>query len=1001
MKKSVIAKSSKGIMSKEYIQDFNETTELLYVCRYIKHQKDNHLDEITIKLMNDYQTLQGSKEAKKIEKTFHLKPIKVAKLLFNWFDTKDQDMLGNAFKLSRIDSNIGDYNFAAKNYLLLASKVLLNDPEKSKSLFDDELESIKESSKHKRGSYFFIANKIEHIKKINDPKNINNESQKTLKVLDEIDPSFSFKAEDLVILNNDLIKTDNSNSIYLFLIDRLYENHFSLEDTNIIWGHYIKNLKDKAEVENEFLRVARHYLQTMIFYKVVSSHNELKKKFHEYNGSKENKLKSVLNFSNYYFKDWGETLERAKNIQNFIQTHFYHGNNSTKEYINLCNSIEVLDENIKIFSVWPLMMYFSYQFKNENTSKISNFLNTEFSIDGRELIRMFNETESAWIPLTADNKPISTLKTIYSLSYLFSMGLLNNSGNEQDQSADFFISFVKKLTITMRNDLSEHISKFNKLVTRPEMNKYLNACDAFINMDKNREPIKVELSLTDLDKTLFIGTENAGIGSAFLKFYQSSQNTQDFLVSNQLIKFLKEINSLHNFINHVIKITNQIYETTLEQKVIAGLISKQEQQERLKKINSTVNELTNNTTKLRREFEKGVFKLYSDLDRCMVDFLSLENSLRHHVLDKIKPYFKNIYKLLNNTSPDENNIIPINGPEGYRGFDSMISNNSYNMHKIDIMIKIGEILKNTSSIKYNGKDILIAPSITPPSNFYNLEIIKRPKSSDIKPINNEDNYHEFENQIFLTMLTWSSANGEKFINWFGETYDLDKIIQKIELSRELLKASYYHSYNGIKSISPNSIIQALIRVSDYLNISNKDMTLLQLFNQESKHNIDQIRQLFYKNNTLIPYTENYFLTLKDELIPKTYLGIGQGTIMETIHFYKSQRDLDKFFFNIDKTVSEGIKEAYQDTANIKMKTIKDFMRACEKYQDTVIVSSHYLDSDFKNFDSQERIYNPEVFEDNINSIRKTFYEETGCFYNKTSTDINNYFKINIDTCEKL
>ena len=77
------------------------------------------------------------------------------------------------------------------------------------------------------------------------------------------------------------------------------------------------------------------------------------------------------------------------------------------------------------------------------------------------------------------------------------------------------------------------------------------------------------------------------------------------------------------------------------------------------------------------------------------------------------------------------------------------------------------------------------------------------------------------------------------------------------------------------------------------------------------------------------------------------------------------------------------------------------MRACEKYQDTVIVSSHYLDSDFKNFDSQERIYNPEVFEDNINSIRKTFYEETGCFYNKTSTDINNYFKINIDTCEKL
>ena len=251
------------------------------------------------------------------------------------------------------------------------------------------------------------------------------------------------------------------------------------------------------------------------------------------------------------------------------------------------------------------------------------------------------------------------------------------------------------------------------------------------------------------------------------------------------------------------------------------------------------------------------------------------------------------------------------------------------------------------------------------------------------------------------MLTWSSANGEKFINWFGETYDLDKIIQKIELSRELLKASYYHSYNGIKSISPNSIIQALIRVSDYLNISNKDMTLLQLFNQESKHNIDQIRQLFYKNNTLIPYTENYFLTLKDELIPKTYLGIGQGTIMETIHFYKSQRDLDKFFFNIDKTVSEGIKEAYQDTANIKMKTIKDFMRACEKYQDTVIVSSHYLDSDFKNFDSQERIYNPEVFEDNINSIRKTFYEETGCFYNKTSTDINNYFKINIDTCEKL
>jgi len=1003
MKNAQSIKSSKGVVSIEYIGSFNETLELVYICRYIKHQNDNHLDEITIRLMNDYQTLEHSKNAKLISKKFQIRLVKIAKLLFGWFDTQDKDMLKNAFKLSQIDSKISDYQFAGKSYLLLASKVMLTDPEQSKSLFKEELDLIKASSTNKKGSYFFISDKIELarklIKKDKSDKEDEDKLKEKLSLLNGLDPSFSFNAEDTIVLNNNLIK--NYNPIYLFLIDRLYENHFSLDDVNVIWGNYIKSIKDKKEVEKEFLTVVRHYLQTMIFYKVITSHNELKKKFHEYDGAKENKLKNVLTHSNFYFKDWEETLERVNGIKGFIQTHFYHGDNPAEEYTSLCNSIEVLDENIKIFSVWPLMMYFSYQFKNENTAKFTNFLNTEFSIDGLELIRMFNEVESAWIPLTADNKPISTLKTIYSMSYLFSMGLLNNDKDGSDQSVDFIVSFIKKLTLTMRNEYSKHIAQLNKFTTK-SMGKYLDACNALVNMEKNQKPINVELALTDLDKSLFIGTENAGVGSAFLKFFKSTQSTQDYLESNQLIKFLKEINSLYNFQNQVITIIQNIYVATLEQKVASGLIIKSQQQDRLNEINTAIDKLTNDTTKLKNEFDKGILKLYVNMDKCMIDFLAIEDALRYDILKKIKIYFQEIYNSLNSVPPSsENTLIPVNGPEGYRGFNAMISNNNYNMHKIDIMIKLGEILENTTSIVYQGRKILINTSITPPSNFYNLDIIKKPTSNDIKPINNEETYQDFEDKVFQAMLSWSTGHGEKFINWYGETYDLDKIIQKIELSRELLKASYNQSSNISKSISADSVLKSLIKVSGYLDISKENLPLFKLFKQKTKHNQDQINKLFYKNNTLIPYAENYFHALKEELLPKTYLGTGQGTIMETIHFYKSQRDMDKFFFNIDESVSEEIKKIYQANASMKMQTLKDFMSACEKHRDELIESSHYLDSDFQNIIISQTVYNPDVFEDNISSIRKTFYEETKCYYEKTSKDINDYFKININTCENL
>ena len=426
--------------SDTFVTQFNKVFEYSILTKLISVRNDNQLNEIFFSLVNIYEQIQGNEEVVKIEDRFNIKIYQLASMELPQFDPTNSSIFDDALLYSRKDKLKGNFNYAGGDFLSMASQKIFIDEKKNKEIFKNLIRKI---SNPQKGNYFFINEKISNVRSGNADKN-----------LDELDPFFTFKKDDIAALVKTLDSDKEKSDIALFIANRLFQGHYNVEDASDIWSNYIRNSNNKLEEEAAFLATVQKFIELHIYYNTITSTNMLKNYYATHTGTIASRFEETINSSRSINLRWEDVMTRISKINNFINAHFSSRNENYETYKQITSNIDFLRENIKIFSILPNMIYFSTILAgSEKISVKSNDIN-EITIDGNEVTKFFNENETPWFFFGNNDTPLSVLKSEYSLYYLFSLGLFKSY--DPKQSVDEFQILdhvISKLFVYPRNKL--------------------------------------------------------------------------------------------------------------------------------------------------------------------------------------------------------------------------------------------------------------------------------------------------------------------------------------------------------------------------------------------------------------------------------------------------------------------------------------------------------------------------------------------------------------------
>lgn len=320
------------------------------------------------------------------------------------------------------------------------------------------------------------------------------------------------------VLNNFDLKIekllkDSTYNEYFFVVDRLFRDHFGLEEANLFWEGTTKRELELAETIRMYSKV--EYLK-MVFKTNLFMGNIFKQK----DIPNERLFEQVVNLSQPITDDWTRFLNRVETLAIFAEQKIV-GKNSTMEKVE--EELRTLSSNVKYLSIYPNMMVIGDTLIDlEAEVKVPSFWGFDFIIKPKEVMKdiLNGRIEKPWFIFGGDTSPLNKTQTIFSYFYGLESGVFDffaiaRGVEPKSLKIKFFQNAVKRT-------LSEEISKLRLAIEQMEdMNS--NKDVAFQNtmamcalINRNDVSFDIKMPTDDLMKyTLFGNSTNSYIQTLF------------------------------------------------------------------------------------------------------------------------------------------------------------------------------------------------------------------------------------------------------------------------------------------------------------------------------------------------------------------------------------------------------------------------------------------------------------------------------------------------------
>lgn len=295
------------------------------------------------------------------------------------------------------------------------------------------------------------------------------------------------------IFRNLGLATSFDDDEYMYLVDRIYYNHFNTSDAQAFWNFTGRDREKILDAASKFIKI-------QIANRVVWTNDKMNEFFK--NESDEYKsiiplLIAAVNNASKMAASWDNTRDSIERLVHFVAG--LYGNVDIDKladdhpYRNFHESMADLPHNTKMLSVYPNMMMLVYVMaKNNFNAKIRTFWGAEFTITASQVVKMFFiDVMSPWFSFGTDKTPLTKIELLYAMHFALqteTFKAFTDIPNIEVNAEEFFSEITDKLTQDLRIDLDDQ----NRVVRAHFENTTKLLRDALVACSEERQMQKLD-----------------------------------------------------------------------------------------------------------------------------------------------------------------------------------------------------------------------------------------------------------------------------------------------------------------------------------------------------------------------------------------------------------------------------------------------------------------------------------------------------------------------------
>lgn len=1015
-------------------------------------QRNLRLDRMAMKYMNDSEATGGSEVARNSLLAARIKAVDVL------LETYDQEGIDNGeyreflsyfepLEYSRLRRSEQGAN--AERIFMLAVEHLLPDPEEAKNIIQSAVE--KELGRGVSDSPYVRAMEV-----------LKSKYPEILRLVE---------IQDLSI----------SKHPYFLAIDRVFQGHWSIEETVAYWSSLSLGVCESGscslqEHEMALLSESERYIKTQILHTTVMTTQYLKNRFFERDESMNGRLAHVLNMSQQVHRDWMEVLQRVNQVKSFLDLAFHRGRNRRESvHAVAVRNMEAVRDNIKILVTYPTMLIYNYLargYQMDNRLDVWGGWRSGVQLNKATPYQILIGREAPWFLMGTDGESINTVQALFAVYYLMKLQLtdiysreevdsreassdepLNQDGRSgQSVSVENIFYFVMEdLFRDVQENLETRIRSIEQRFGRQGASDFQRLCR---QIDAG-ETVYISMYFEVLADSLILGQRLGGVMAPLLSIYRGSSTSFSGIATDSLPGILNSQRRNVKDRMQLIESMRNAYDGYLSERVRVGLTTQVDRVERLEAMESQIAEKLSSLHNLRRDIYGRAIDLTLETRNCVYSLYEAEHQIQKFVRQRLDQYFQNVYYKMGEKqglSTEDINVrgahydpslpVGIDGVSNYSGHPEMISTHTYRMSKVDILLKVKEILEKASEEGLiqvdlgNGKILPFSFDISLPHNLLEIDMVRRPGNTDIATVSWTSSYSDFKNNAFQTMFRESGTgtSAKYILGWIEQAYSLEFAQMRLSALRELLLSGKVERFTQVcprseyESCSKNYFtlsLEDLHKEFDYIrrfiHLDLQDAELVDFINALGRSSlvpIDDIRSLFFDTNRSEPLTlmEKFFYEVFDETLPRLRLGAGDELLSRGLgkysRDYRSLRDLQEFFIRPGADFRLLIRDQYRREIMEILHPLVSTLQKVEDYNSSnpqipeLIYDINNRSISFIGVNGQVQLVDQRAIDDFKRHMRSNFFVNTDCYFNRRSGEqalvgeelIESYLTINSERC---
>lgn len=751
------------------------------------------------------------------------------------------------------------------------------------------------------------------------------------------------------LLNRLGIHDDVQRDEYLFMLDRLFQDHFNLDDASEIW-------KGSNKDSSRLLKTARTYVKTKIIEMIVETNESMSSIYSQRDQYQSDTLFTTALEKTYPLRtQWNQLLGRIELVRNFINRHLKSANFrlDSEEFRQVDSELSTLKSNIKYLSVYPnmmLMTYFLVEVKGTFT------VQTHFGpvdLEAPKMIqKFFNGDLEPFFEFGNDGTKISRLETLYAFYFTLKMDTFRSyqmKNKDQLNEGRFFDVVLGKYFEEDRKMLRDALdglrTSFDSSVNYPN---FLATCDLdrgllARNQIPGTEGPAFILNFTDLPKLTYMGSKDAGYGKEAYSFFAGTN-----VVRSQLKQVRQQIDSKLVFIEALTRI--------MEAHLKSQGVAESDIEKLMKQIKASLNEVED----LKARFLTEALKRYKEVSSCLAQTTRVERDRQVRLLKMEEEHLRQVHRRLQalksmdpasaqaelqklNDGLESSLALSTAGLPSDIHHLGLISANEYQYSEFDVLMRTRAHLKQ------------IAPrvNVVMPPDIKDTDLWKRKTIASLSADLSEDEFVQ-------RGLSYFNGTPSAYLHWFSTTENIDYFRSRLKMLVEFYKMGTFEiidskpgCQNGTScrkrvSIPGSRLVSDLFEVLDLLSLSHGGVETeyakyVRMTGIPSPFQREQLTDfLIDKEGSLMTLAESVYADLmKDEVLlqdkkksaqeqekkDKSESDDDPAPIKEAREYYRTQRNQGIFLFTPDQSMKQVLRGRYRPLLMNYVKRIEEFETA--------------------------------------------------------------------------